>query len=78
MWRSKSRTKPIEQFIPARVVVGLTGHRSLETSPALTSVIHSAIEMIRSMVSSWPRAPLVRSILSPLSSLDFIRGVRVE
>ena len=71
MWRSPSRPHSPEQAIPARVVIGVTGHRELDTRPALSQGIHSALETIRQMVPSLPGTPLVLSALSPLASLDF-------
>ena len=71
MWRSQSRPHSPEQAIPARVVIGFTGHRELDTRPVLSQEIHSGLEMIRQMVPSLPGTPLVLGALSPLASLDF-------
>jgi hypothetical protein len=62
--RSPDSPTPI---IPAQVVVGVTGHRDLNESPALSQGIHSAIEEIRRMSPSLRSTPLILSILSPLA-----------
>ena len=71
MGRSPSRPHSPEQAIPARVVIGVTGHRALDTRPALRQGIHSALKMIRQMVPSLPGTPLVLGVLPPPASLNF-------
>ena len=67
LWRSQSCTDSTSQTIPARVVIGVTGHRKLDTQPALVQGIHLAIEKIRQIMPSLRSTPLVLSILSPLA-----------
>ena len=67
MYKSQSCPDSTERAIPARVVIGVTGHRELDTSPALTQGIHSAIEKTREMVPSLRSTPLFLSVLSPLA-----------
>lgn len=64
---SKARHSTLDSCIPARVVIGVTGHRKLEDQAALTQGVHSAIESIRQMVPSLPSTPLVLTVLSPLA-----------
>jgi hypothetical protein len=65
--KSQSRPDSTRQTIPARVVIGVTGHRKLENQLALTRGIHLAIEKIRQIVPSLRSTPLVLCVLSPLA-----------
>lgn len=53
--------------IPARVVIGVTGHRTLSGTAELTNAIRSAIEQIRQMLPSLPKTPVGLTILTPLA-----------
>lgn len=64
---SQSRHDRPGQSIPARVVIGVTGHRILDNPPALIERIRSTIESIKQMVPPLPNTPLVVSVLSPLA-----------
>jgi len=55
------------QTIPARIVIGVTGHRNLDSSLLLINSIQKAIEKIRQMVPPFHSALLVFTILSPLA-----------
>jgi hypothetical protein len=65
------RLKPIsrasDQAIPARIVIGVTGHRKLENLSVLTSTIQTAIEKISQMVPPLRNTPVVLTTLSPLA-----------
>ena len=67
MLRSKFSNDPPELVIPAQVVIGVTGHRNLNESPALSRGINSAIEEIRRLAPSLRSTPLILSVLSPLA-----------
>ena len=67
LWRSQACTDSTSQTIPARVVIGVTGHRKPDTQPALIHGIHVAIEKIKQTIPSLRSTPLVLSILSPLA-----------
>ena len=55
------------QAIPARIVIGVTGHRKLDNIPSLTNDIQAALEKVRQMVPPLPHTPLLLTILSPLA-----------
>ncbi len=67
MWTSQSRSHLPEEAIPARVLIGVTGHRKLDTRSSLVEQIHWTIERVRQMVPSLRRTPLVLSVLSTLA-----------
>jgi hypothetical protein len=56
-----------QQTIPARVVIGVTGHRALENETWWTGQIQSAIETIRGMLPHLTSTPLSLTVLSPLA-----------
>ncbi|MDO8715645.1 MAG: SLATT domain-containing protein [Dehalococcoidales bacterium] len=53
--------------IPARIVIGVTGHRKLDNYPALADAIRSAIDSIKQMVPPLKHTPLLFYVLSPLA-----------
>ena len=53
--------------IAARLVIGVTRHRKLDTNPAFIQGINLAIEESRQIAPSLKSTPLVLSILSPLA-----------
>src|SRR4030067_1734359 len=55
------------QAIPARIVIGVTGHRNLDNQPAIANAIRSAIDSIRQMVPPLRHTPLLLCVLSPLA-----------
>ena len=56
-----------EQDNPARVVIGVTGHRTLKNIPELTQAIQAALAKIKQMVPPMRNMPVVYSVLSPLA-----------
>ncbi len=56
-----------ERTIPARIVIGVTGHRKLENQPALTNAVRSAILCIYQMLLSMTGTATELCILSPLA-----------
>jgi hypothetical protein len=56
-----------EQAIPCRLVIGVTGHRSLEGESRLSEEIGKVIEAIRKMLPPMKHTPLVLTVLSPLA-----------
>lgn len=61
------RRYSLGQSILARVVIGTTGHRKVDTTRVLKERIRGTIDCIRQMVSSKSSTPLVLSVLSPLA-----------
>ena len=53
--------------IPARVVIGVTGHRALPDTAELTNAIRSAIGQIRQMLPALRNTPVCLTILTPLA-----------
>jgi len=53
--------------IPARVVIGVTGHRNLVAQPRLLEGIQSAIAQIKQMLPLLPNTPVCLTILTPLA-----------
>lgn len=64
---SPDSTSPRDSRIPARVVIGVTGHRNLVVHPELLEGIHSAIARIRQMLPRLPNTPVALSVLTPLA-----------
>ncbi|MGD0795868.1 MAG: SLATT domain-containing protein [Dehalococcoidales bacterium] len=56
-----------DQTIPARIVIGVTGHRKLEDLSALGDAIRSAIDSITQMAPPLRNTPLLLGVLSPLA-----------
>ncbi len=61
------RRYSLGQSILARVVIGTTGHRKVDTTRVLKERIRGTIDSIRQMVPSKSSTPLVLSVLSPLA-----------
>lgn len=55
------------QAIPARIVVGVTGHRRLEPTPQLVQQLHRSTEKIVQMAPPLVNTPLLVAVLSPLA-----------
>jgi len=53
--------------IPARIVIGVTGHRHLEAKPWLIEEIQEAILKIREMIPAGIKTPIQLTVLSPLA-----------
>ena len=64
---SQPNRDSLEKIIPARVVIGVTGHRIVDAEPTLITRIRSVIESIREMVPTLQNTHLVLSALSPLA-----------
>jgi len=67
MWKSKSRQHPSKQTNPARVVIGVTGHRTLNNITDLEKGIEQAINRIRQMVPPMVNTSVFFSVLSPIA-----------
>lgn len=55
-----------ESVIPARIVIGVTGHRRLNPTPLLADQVRSAVERIAAMAAPLEGVLLI-SVLSPLA-----------
>jgi len=53
--------------IPARILIGVTGHRKLEKQSLLIEQIHRSLEMIKDMIPSLTCTPVVFIIILPLA-----------
>ena len=56
-----------DQVIPARIMIGVTGHRQLENISELTDSVRLAIEKVRQMLPPLQSTPPLLTILSPLA-----------
>ena len=56
-----------ESVIPARIVIGVTGHRRLNPTPQLVDQVRSAIQKIIQMAPPLKNTPLVVAVISPLA-----------
>lgn len=65
--KSQFHSNSTEPAIPARVVIGVTGHRKLENQLVLTKAIRSAIQSINEMMPPMRRTPVGLCVLSPLA-----------
>jgi hypothetical protein len=65
--RSQSSSDATGLSIPARIVIGVTGHRKLDIQPRLINQIRTTIENIIKTVPPLQNTPLVLSVLSPLA-----------
>jgi hypothetical protein len=55
------------QAIPARIVIGVTGHRKIENPILLGNTIQTVLKNIRQMVPALKSSPVLLSVLSPLA-----------
>lgn len=55
------------RVIPARIVIGVTGHRKIENPALLGASLQTSLEKIRQMVPALKSTPLIFSVLSPLA-----------
>lgn len=58
---------PGETFIPARIIIGVTGHRRLENEPALASDVASVLAKIERLIPTLQATPVEFTVLSPLA-----------
>jgi len=65
--RSQAISKTSEPIIPARVIIGVTGHRKLNDEPVLAEKIKRTLERIKQLIPPLQNTPMVFSILSPLA-----------
>lgn len=65
--KSQPAAKMAEPIIPARIVVGVTGHRKLNNKPKLARQTQWIIEKIKQLLPSFKKTPLSLTILSPLA-----------
>lgn len=67
MQRPNNTLKEAKPTIPARVVVGVTGHRELENEALLAKQVQLILEKIKQLLPPLKNTPLVFNILSPLA-----------
>jgi hypothetical protein len=67
MWGKLFQSDRIEQAIPARIVIGVTGHRKVENQPKLTKTVRAAMQNINQMLPPLQNTPLTLCVLSPLA-----------
>jgi hypothetical protein len=65
--RSHAIAQRTDRCVAARIVIGVTGHRTLQKEKPLADQVRAAIQKIRWLVPSLSRTPVVFSILSPLA-----------
>lgn len=53
--------------IPARILIGVTGHRHLAHEHLLTRQVHRVLELIKGIITPLQHTPVVFSTLSPLA-----------
>ncbi|HUU37296.1 MAG TPA: SLATT domain-containing protein [Candidatus Desulfaltia sp.] len=53
--------------IPARIVIGVTGHRRLENEAFLASEVAGVLEKIKNLLPPLKRTPVAFTVLSPLA-----------
>jgi uncharacterized protein (TIGR03382 family) len=56
-----------EPAIPARIVIGVTGHREIENPVTLGAAIQAVLKKIRQMAPATKSTPSLLSVLSPLA-----------
>lgn len=64
---SRTDSSLVGSGIPARIVIGVTGHRKLAGITELTNGIRSAIERIQQMAPSLAKTPIGLTVLTPLA-----------
>lgn len=57
----------VDTTIPARIVIGVTGHRTLDADSEVSDAIHSVVERIQQMLPSMQNTTIILSVLSPLA-----------
>ena len=67
MFRSPDITEPVDRAIPARIVIGVTGHRSLQDAQVLADPVRVTFERIRQLLPPLSSTPVMFSVLSPLA-----------
>ena len=64
---SQLRQNSIDVRIPARIVIGVTGHRKLANVPELINGVRAAIEHVQKMPPSLANTPIGLTVLTPLA-----------
>lgn len=68
MQAPKNTSQPIEQSVPARIVIGVTGHRKLSNENALVEQVKQILDSkIKQLLPPMSRTPIAFTILSPLA-----------
>jgi hypothetical protein len=67
MSKSKGISETSEPINPARIVIGVTGHRKLDDEPALAEQVHLILKRIRQLIPPSKKTLRSFSILSPLA-----------
>lgn len=70
MQQSRQNNEIFQPTIPARVMIGVTGHRRLANESILAERVHEIIERIRTRITLSSKTPLAFTILSPLSGVE--------
>jgi len=53
--------------IPARIAIGVTGHRRLRNEPALASAVSAVLDRIEQLAPSLRKTPLELTVITPLA-----------
>ena len=64
---SETKTDPSRSIIPARIIIGVTGHRKLKEEPLLAGKVSDTLKRITQLVPPLKNTPLVLTVLSPLA-----------
>jgi hypothetical protein len=67
MFRSPHIAEPVDRAIPARIVIGVTGHRTLQGDAALADQVRATLERVRQLFPSLSSTPVMFRVLSPLA-----------
>lgn len=67
IWGLEPSSNSVNQLVVARIVIGVTGHRTLVSSSILIDAIQIAFEKVRKMLPPLRNTPVVLSILSPIA-----------
>jgi len=66
-WGSEQPSNSPNQPIAARIVIGVTGQRKLDSSPTIIDAIQTAIKRVKQMLPPLQSTPVVLTILSPIA-----------
>lgn len=67
MHGSPQTAQRLGQTIPARIMIGVTGHRRLQDEAALAKQVRVTLERVRQLLPPLSSTPVMFSILSPLA-----------
>ena len=65
--RSPALPKLTDRCVAARVVIGVTGHRTLQNEKALVDQVRATLDTIKQLLPNLSRTPITFTILSPLA-----------